>query len=378
MASTGFGTSGSLNMDFEAESLALDTSTQANKEVCENTGCNEIVTEEADDTGSTPEETRSEGAGFFPLTAKGLIELQEHEVAGLFPLMVGEDFEALKAGIKERGILESIWLDKDGRIIDGRNRYRAYLELANPKIHLPMRTFLGDDNDLPNHVVELNKNRRHLSKAQYLVAAVEVKRLISKGAKERQLANLKRNRNAEPVNLPAREIGDSRDQAAKMFPGISASMIDRAEKVIQKGSPELVKAWKEGKLAASAACKLLALPNGEQTRIALLDKKEIAKEMRAVGETSRVEKIEALSVSKEHENVAEPQEISEAKKDRDESSLMQEMIVEALKILKEFGKHGYINGLWIVRDVAADIIQAIDPDDEAKSTFVDKSVDYDV
>jgi len=53
-----------------------------------------------------------------------------HPEANRYP-MIGEDkFRALKASIDRLGLLESIKLDHEGRIISGRNRYRACRELS--------------------------------------------------------------------------------------------------------------------------------------------------------------------------------------------------------------------------------------------------------
>src|SRR5262245_52265219 len=48
--------------------------------------------------------------------------LKFHSASNLFPLMEGEEFDALVADIRKNGLLEKIDL-YDGQIVDGRNRY---------------------------------------------------------------------------------------------------------------------------------------------------------------------------------------------------------------------------------------------------------------
>jgi hypothetical protein len=68
-------------------------------------------------------------------------ELQFHELAALFPLMEGADFERFKADIAANGLHEPI-LVRGNLIIDGRNRYRACRELG---IEPATLEFQGDD-----------------------------------------------------------------------------------------------------------------------------------------------------------------------------------------------------------------------------------------
>ena len=105
--------------------------------------------------------------------------LQFHPFADIFPLMEGEEFAALVADIKANGLREKIDL-YEGKIVDGRNRYRALLQLGiNPgagndkyfRKVLYVHSTGGEiapherDNDarVRAHVYSKNLHRRHLT-----------------------------------------------------------------------------------------------------------------------------------------------------------------------------------------------------------------------
>lgn len=88
------------------------------------------------------------------------MQLDFHPVANIFPLMTGAEYDALVSDIAEHGQAEPIWLC-DGMILDGRNRYRACLELG---LVPDVREYSGDDPQA--FVVSLNLHRRHLTREQ--------------------------------------------------------------------------------------------------------------------------------------------------------------------------------------------------------------------
>jgi hypothetical protein len=109
--------------------------------------------------------------------------MEFHEVANIFPLMDGEQFRDLCTDIATNGLIEPIWIWQD-KIIDGRNRYRACVQIGIPA---DCREYKGTEEGLLNFVLSLNLERRHLTASQRAAVGVDVEAYISKSAKERQI-----------------------------------------------------------------------------------------------------------------------------------------------------------------------------------------------
>src|SRR5262245_47499873 len=106
-------------------------------------------------------------------------ELKFHPLADIFPLMEGEEFDALVADIKKNGLREKIDLHQ-GKIVDGRNRYRALQRLGVDPDDKYFRKAIyahaigGEiapherDNDerVLAYVISKNIHRRHLTAEQ--------------------------------------------------------------------------------------------------------------------------------------------------------------------------------------------------------------------
>jgi hypothetical protein len=90
-------------------------------------------------------------------------ELEFHPIADLFPLMEGEEFDALVADIKAHGLREDIDLFED-KILDGRNRYRACLA-AGVVPRCRVSTYRVH-HDPAAYVISRNIRRRHLTAEQ--------------------------------------------------------------------------------------------------------------------------------------------------------------------------------------------------------------------
>lgn len=86
--------------------------------------------------------------------------MEFHRLSEIFPLMEEDEFKALVLDIKFNGLREQITLF-EGKILDGRNRYRACIET---NIEPVFWNFDGDERSAERYVVSLNLHRRHLSK----------------------------------------------------------------------------------------------------------------------------------------------------------------------------------------------------------------------
>ena len=116
-----------------------------------------------------------------PERTSNATHLQYHPVSNIFPLMQDAEFLDLKQDISEHGQLEPIWLHHDGSIIDGRNRYRACIDLG---IEPKDRTWDGEGS-ITAVVVGLNLHRRHLTSGQCAAIAVEMLPMLEAEARER-------------------------------------------------------------------------------------------------------------------------------------------------------------------------------------------------
>ncbi len=88
-----------------------------------------------------------------------------HELSSYLPLLEGEEFDALVEDIKEHGQIEPATL-YDGKILDGRNRYRACNILKQKLIVKEWKPSKLTGSTPLQYVISENIMRRHLNEAQ--------------------------------------------------------------------------------------------------------------------------------------------------------------------------------------------------------------------
>lgn len=172
-----------------------------------------------------------------------------HPYAEIFPLLSDDELGELAADIKSFGLRESIWL-YDGQILDGRNRFLA---CQKAKIKPTYRPFKGTEQGALALVVSANIHRRQLTEAQRAMAAARIATL-KKG--ERGNAVI-------PGEKDASRDAFNQEGAAERF-DVSRSSVQRARKVIDRGSAALQRAVDAGEVPLKKAAAVTNLPKSEQ------------------------------------------------------------------------------------------------------------------
>ena len=107
--------------------------------------------------------------------------MNKHPASDLFPLLKGSAFDQFVDDIRNHGQQTPISMLPDGRILDGRNRFRACKKLGvKPNIEVV------DPESPVAFVLSANMHRRHLTKSQLGCLAAEVEPMFAAEAKERQ------------------------------------------------------------------------------------------------------------------------------------------------------------------------------------------------
>lgn len=109
-----------------------------------------------------------------------------HELANLLPMIDQGNYGNLKADIAKQGILEPIVLF-EGRILDGRNRYKAAKELSYKFAAKDFKEFSGTYAEAEAFVFATNFLRRQMTNAQKQAV---IRTMIEKypGESNRQIA----------------------------------------------------------------------------------------------------------------------------------------------------------------------------------------------
>jgi N6-adenosine-specific RNA methylase IME4/ParB-like chromosome segregation protein Spo0J len=209
--------------------------------------------------------------------------LKYHPVAEIFPLMEGAEFDALVADIKANGLSEPILL-LDGKILDGRNRWRAC-----EKAKVKPRTVDYEGDNPQAKVISLNLARRHLSESQRAMVGARIATL------PKHIHQSKADGSIDPSATV--------DQAAAKL-NVSGPSVKRARTVLDSGTPELIAAVDRDEIPVSLASELARAPAAAQKR-AVSGGHAVAKSMarklkQERGEKGLTEKLGKLAATHAH------------------------------------------------------------------------------
>jgi len=160
-------------------------------------------------------------------------------------MLQGAEYEALRDDIRDNGQRIPIVIDDEGRVLDGRNRYRACEELDLE----PEMEALDASIDPVRYVVSVNVLRRHLDESQRAMVAA-------------RLATLAQGARTDIASIEAM----SQPKAAALL-NVGRASVQRAEKVQTRGVPEVAAMVDAGEMPVSAAAELVDRPAAEQKEV---------------------------------------------------------------------------------------------------------------
>jgi len=179
--------------------------------------------------------------------------IQPHPASEIFPMMSDEQYAEFKEDVRKHG-LQSTGLLFEGKILDGRNRYKVATELGIEMIWSELEAEDNEGFDPIEYVLTHNLHRRHLDASQRAIVAAK-------------LATKKHGGNRKSSD---QELNLSLDSAAKQL-NVSVASVKSAKKVQAKGSDEVNAAVAQGKLPVSVAAKLVTAEPDKKKQSKILD-----------------------------------------------------------------------------------------------------------
>ncbi len=160
--------------------------------------------------------------------------MEFHEAANIFPLLTGTEYAALRDDIKAHGLIEPVIL-YEGKILDGRNRYTACLDLG---IEPAFEEWKNGNNTPLSYVISKNLHRRHLNETQRGVVADTI-------------ATMKQGARTDIASIDAM----SQFEAAKAM-NVSRATVQRVAQ-IKREAPELLPKMESGEMSANEAQSII-------------------------------------------------------------------------------------------------------------------------
>ncbi len=235
-----------------------------------------------------------------------------HDVANLFPLIEGQEFDELIEDVRKNGLQQTIWTYQN-EIIDGRNRYRACLKAGVE----PRFQEWDGKGSLVEFAISLNVKRRHLTSSQLAVVALGVEKQLGKEAHEREekrksettLEKFQKSSLDKPVTPQINAVV----QSAKLL-NTNDNYVSIAKKIAEK-APELLEHVISGTLTIPDAKAIAPMPKARRETVvkkAVANKEQEGKRVsRAVKDAIYEEEIKEKqeTTAKEAKTVILPKEM---------------------------------------------------------------------
>jgi hypothetical protein len=171
-------------------------------------------------------DTNTNKAGSPAKSSPDYSNMQHHELAELFPEMSTDEFDALKDDIKANGLRVPI-TTLDGKILDGRNRYKACVAIYHMLKPEDFTQFQGPKSKALEFVISTNVLRRHLNESQRAVIGGKLV-TTTLGSNQYSSGNI------------------TIEKAAKLL-CVSEASVKTAKKLLEKGGPGVQQAVQTGK-----------------------------------------------------------------------------------------------------------------------------------
>lgn len=192
------------------------------------------------------------------------IDFEFHPIANLFPLLEGDEYRRFADDITLHGLLDPVWL-YEGKILDGRNRYRVCRDRG---IELVVKSFTTEfpGEDPVAFVLSRNLHRRHLNESQRAMVAADLATLLD----GQRPPNNGHGGSRVPAGTrdncgsKSEDSGAVTAQTAADALDVSRRSVMRAKKVQKDGAPEVVEAVKDGTVTVGDAEAVVQLPKEEQ------------------------------------------------------------------------------------------------------------------
>src|SRR6516165_12425052 len=160
--------------------------------------------------------------------------LLPHDLCKIMPPYTKKEFDELKEDIRKNKLQVPI-MTYEGKILDGRGRYNACVELAKEGRETNFKANPYTGPDPRRYVVSANVKRRHLNESQRALIAAQLATFAHGGDRTGKAS-----------------IDALTQKEAAVLLNVSEPSVEPASKVIKNGVPALVEAVKAGKLRESA------------------------------------------------------------------------------------------------------------------------------